>query len=153
MAHVEVFGDFAKHLLKNYQDTSLEKLSALLEHLEEMHKYFLKEYAFFEVSWPLTITQHKRNIDKLKSKLMEKKEETSRKRAAGHEEHTYKPACLPDISLPTFKGDYADWPAFGDLFRGVISENSKLGGGGKTPLSAYIGGTTGSAHRQHSIKQ
>lgn len=124
------------------EETSLEELNQLSLHLEETHKTFIKEHAYFEVSWPSALINHeyftknahseesllylaaRRSISKLRHSFsvatpQPQSQATLNEPARAH-------SRLPDITLPKFSGDYSSWPAFRDLFSSMILLNQRL---------------------------
>ncbi|XP_036150702.1 uncharacterized protein LOC118648495 [Monomorium pharaonis] len=122
------------------EETSLDELNQLLSHIEEIHKAFTKEHAYFEVSWPSALVNHdyftkgaqleetmlhlaaKRTISRLRNALTVTPAQptTASTSSATHDSH------LPDISLPKFSGVYSDWPEYRDLFGSMIINNERL---------------------------
>ncbi|XP_011859306.1 PREDICTED: uncharacterized protein LOC105556806 [Vollenhovia emeryi] len=124
-------------------ETSLEEVSQIQQLVEETHKAFIKEHAYFEMSWPAALTQHEyfaENAHQAESRCY-----LQARRVIGVLRHALAPAQpaqpttsssagearqtlsrLPDISLPKFTGEYAAWPAFRDLFTSLIMQNEQL---------------------------
>lgn len=125
------------------EETSIEELSQILLALEETHKAFVREHAYFEVSWPAALIDHEyfRNG----THMEEAQYYTTARRSIGRLRTNLVAAAacnaipaipcptvrrersrLPDISIPTFKGDYTAWPAFRDLFKSLVLDDDQL---------------------------
>ncbi|XP_077272382.1 uncharacterized protein LOC143902973 isoform X1 [Temnothorax americanus] len=122
-------------------DTSLDEVLQISIQLEEVHKAFLKEHAYFEVSWPAALIAHeyfsknafaveakecmtaRRALAKLKGALAERIAPTTAPVAAQPSQSQQR---LPDISIPSFKGVYEAWPTYRDLFKAVIYDSQRL---------------------------
>ncbi|XP_011861466.1 PREDICTED: uncharacterized protein LOC105558413, partial [Vollenhovia emeryi] len=126
--------------------TSLEEVAQFQLLIEETHKAFIKEHAYFEVSWPSALTHHeyfsknarqaesrcymqaRRVIGVLRHALAAAQPaqpaQPQTSSSAGEDRRTH--SRLPDISLPKFTGEYAAWPAFRDLFTSLILSNQQL---------------------------
>ncbi|XP_011860461.1 PREDICTED: uncharacterized protein LOC105557754 [Vollenhovia emeryi] len=122
--------------------TSLEEVGQFQLLIEETHKAFLKEHAYFEVSWPSALIHHdyfaenahqqesrcymqaRRVIGVLRHALAAQPAQSQTSSSAGEDRRTH--SRLRDISLPKFTGEYAAWPAFRDLFSSLIISNQQL---------------------------
>ncbi|XP_071579859.1 uncharacterized protein [Temnothorax nylanderi] len=122
-------------------DTSVDEILQISIQLEEVHKAFLKEHAYFEVSWPATLITHeyfsknafaveaqecmadRRSLAKLKGALAER---LAPKAALEPAQPSQSQQRLPDINIPSFKGDYAAWPTYRDLFKAVIYDSRQI---------------------------
>ncbi|XP_071578378.1 uncharacterized protein [Temnothorax nylanderi] len=123
------------------EDTPLEEILQISMHLEEVHKAFLKEHAYFKVTWPAALIHHeyftknvhatearyhmtaRRAIAKIKSAFIERPAQKSLSESSQPLRDNQR---LPDINIPSFKGDYAAWPTYRDLFKAVIYDNRRL---------------------------
>ncbi|XP_077265656.1 uncharacterized protein LOC143899311 [Temnothorax americanus] len=103
----------------------LEEVIQISMHLEEANKAFLKEHAYFEVSWPAALIDHeyfsndafaveaeecmtaRRALAKLKGALAEKIAPTTAPVAAQPSQSQQR---LPDINIPSFKGVRGETP-------------------------------------------
>ncbi|XP_024877306.1 uncharacterized protein LOC112458103 [Temnothorax curvispinosus] len=128
-------------LPSSVEDTSVDEILQISIQLEEVHKAFLKEHAYFEVSWPAALVDHeyfsndafaveaeecmtaRRALAKLKGALAEKIAPTTAPVAAQPSQSQQR---LPDISIPSFKGVYEAWPTYRDLFKAVIYDSQRL---------------------------
>ncbi|XP_071644033.1 uncharacterized protein [Temnothorax longispinosus] len=128
-------------LPSSVEDTSVDEVLQISIQLEEVHKAFLKEHAYFEVSWPAALIDHeyfsndafaveaeecmtaRRALAKLKGALAEKIAPTTAPVAAQPAQSQQR---LPDISIPSFKGVYEAWPTYRDLFKAVIYDSQRL---------------------------
>ncbi|XP_011858259.1 PREDICTED: uncharacterized protein LOC105555829 [Vollenhovia emeryi] len=121
------------------ESTSLGEVNAALSQLEELHKAFLKDHAYFEITWPEAYLDHEYFADNINEKeahlvisaklLLNKVKQRltpSSPRAASPDPEKPVHSRLPDIKLPKFNGDYSTWPTFRDLFSSVILQHSKL---------------------------
>ncbi|XP_011858680.1 PREDICTED: uncharacterized protein LOC105556206 [Vollenhovia emeryi] len=123
--------------------TSLEEVSQFQLLIEETHKAFIKEHAYFEMSWPSALIHHeyfaenahqeesrcymqaRRVLGVLRHALAAAQPaQPQTSSSAGETRQTH--SRLPDISLPKFTGEYAAWPAFRDLFSSLIISNEQL---------------------------
>ncbi|XP_011859121.1 PREDICTED: uncharacterized protein LOC105556636 [Vollenhovia emeryi] len=122
--------------------TSLEEVSQFQLLIEETHKAFIKEHAYFEVSWPSALIHHeyfaenahqeeslcymqaRRVIGVLRHALTAQAAQPQTSSSAGETRQTF--SRLPDITLPKFTGEYAAWPTFRDLFTSLIISNDQL---------------------------
>ncbi|XP_071647546.1 uncharacterized protein [Temnothorax longispinosus] len=123
-------------------DTSVDEVLQISIQLEEVHKAFLKEHAYFEVSWPAALIAHeyfsknafaveaeecmtaRRALAKLKGALSEK---IAPKTAPAEAQPSQSQQRLPpDISIPSFKGVYEAWLTYRDLFKAVIYDSQRL---------------------------
>ncbi|XP_071577176.1 uncharacterized protein [Temnothorax nylanderi] len=122
-------------------DTSVDEILQISIQLEEVHKAFLKEHAYFEVSWPAALIAHeyfsqnafaveaqecmaaRRSLAKLKGALAER---LAPKAALEPAQPAQSQQRLPDINIPSFKGDYATWLTYRDLFRAVILDSRQI---------------------------
>ncbi|XP_071642982.1 uncharacterized protein [Temnothorax longispinosus] len=125
----------AEHTLK--VQTQMNRIATL----EEVHKAFLKEHAYFVVSWPAALIAHeyfsknafaveaqecmmaRRSLAKLKGALAEK---IAPKAASETAQPPRSQPRLPDINIPSFKGEYEAWPTYRDLFKAVIYDSQRL---------------------------
>ncbi|XP_036144956.1 uncharacterized protein LOC118646364 [Monomorium pharaonis] len=132
----------AEMLPQSHEETSLEELNQFWLQIEETHKAFNKEHAYFEVSWPAALTNYeyfsrnahqqeilhymaaRRLIGKLRHSLTVQPAPAEAISASSKERRVN--SRLPDLSLPKFSGDYAAWPAFRDLFVSIILFNQQL---------------------------
>ncbi|XP_077278613.1 uncharacterized protein LOC143906407 [Temnothorax americanus] len=123
------------------EDTSVDEVLQISIQLEEVHKAFLKEHAYFEVSWPAALIDHeyfsndafaveaeecmtaRRALAKLKDALAEKIAPTTAPVAAQPSQSQQR---LPDINIPSFKGVYEAWSTYRDLFKAVIYDSQRL---------------------------
>ena len=96
----------------------MEELKVYTSQMEEIHKAFLKDHAYFEAVWPAAHRKHeyfsnkmhltesqlclniRLNLSRLKQELEPYQPQTT------HGSSTA-PGNLPELSLPMFKGDYA----------------------------------------------
>ncbi|XP_071581073.1 uncharacterized protein [Temnothorax nylanderi] len=122
-------------------DTSVDEILQISIQLEEVHKAFLKEHTYFEASWPAALITHeyfsknafaveaqecmaaRRSLAKLKGALAER---LAPKAALETVQPSQSQQRLPDINIPSFKGDYATWPTYRDLFRAVILDSRQI---------------------------
>ncbi|XP_071578007.1 uncharacterized protein [Temnothorax nylanderi] len=100
-------------------DTSVDEILQISIQLEEVHKAFLKEHAYFEVSWPAALIAHeyfsrnafaveaqecmaaRRSLAKLKGTLAER---LAPKAASETAQLSQSQLRLPDINIQSFKG-------------------------------------------------
>ncbi|XP_077282302.1 uncharacterized protein LOC143908492 [Temnothorax americanus] len=122
-------------------DTSVDEVLQISTQLEEVHKAFLKEHAYFEISWPAALIAHeyfsknafaveaeecmmaRRALARLKGALAERMAPTTAPVAPQPSQSEQR---LPDISIPSFKGVYEAWPTYRDLFKAVIYDSQRL---------------------------
>ncbi|XP_011859478.1 PREDICTED: uncharacterized protein LOC105556970 [Vollenhovia emeryi] len=142
MGRIAALREFTESLPEVPAETSNEEVSQIQNLIEETHKAFVKEHAYFEVSWPTTLTHHeyfaenahqaelrcymqaRRVIGVLRHALAAQPAQQQTSSSAGEARQTL--SRLPDISLPKFTGEYAAWPAFRDLFTSLIMQNEQL---------------------------
>ncbi|XP_071575585.1 uncharacterized protein [Temnothorax nylanderi] len=123
------------------EDSSLEEIIQISMHLEKVLKAFLKEHSYFEVSWPAALIQHeyfsknvyaakardymaaRRAVAKIKSGFLER---PAPKSVSESSQFSHDNQRLPDINIPSFKGDYAAWPTYRDLFKAVIYDSRRF---------------------------
>ncbi|XP_011882055.1 PREDICTED: uncharacterized protein LOC105569874, partial [Vollenhovia emeryi] len=142
MGRIAALREFTESLPDVPAETSNEEVSQIQQLIEETHKAFVKEHAYFEVSWPTTLTHHeyfaenahqaelrcymqaRRVIGVLRHALAD--QPVQPQTSSSTSENRQPLSRLPDISLPKFTGEYAAWPAFRDLFTSLIMENEQL---------------------------
>ncbi|XP_024872453.1 uncharacterized protein LOC112455013 [Temnothorax curvispinosus] len=135
MNRIETVRIISKTLPSTVDDTSVDEVLQILIQLEKVHKAFLKEHAYFEVSWPAALIAHeyfsknafaveareciaaRRSLAKLKGALAERLAPKAASEAAQPSQSQQR---LPDITIPLFKGEYGAWPTYLDLFKAVI---------------------------------
>ncbi|XP_011867274.1 PREDICTED: uncharacterized protein LOC105561682, partial [Vollenhovia emeryi] len=59
LGRISTLKAIAEILPESLAETSVEEVNQLWLQIEETHKALLKEHAYFEVSWPSTLTHHK----------------------------------------------------------------------------------------------
>ncbi|XP_071579349.1 uncharacterized protein [Temnothorax nylanderi] len=140
MCRVESIRKLVESIPDSATDTSLGRVTAQITQLEELHKAFLKEHAYFEVTWPESFLDHeyfsnnvhfnetllvcsdREALTQLKHELTEPLLTQNLTTQLNRPAHPR----LPEISLPSFDGSYTAWPQFKELFSSVIMDSSRL---------------------------
>jgi len=132
--------NIAETQLISLTDASLDEINTLTAQLDEVHKAFTREHAYFEVTWPEAHLDHHyftNNIHEkeahhvLSAKLMLSRLRhnlggASSSHTVSRDSEPQAHSRLPDIKLSKFNGDYANWPSFRELFSAVILQHAKL---------------------------
>lgn len=118
-------------------DVIIDKLKVYSSQVDEIHKAFLKDHAYFEVTWPAAHLSHEYFTTNMhlkesqlcfnfKLSLSRLKQELEPVEPPHSQSSSATPGNLPELSLPTFKGDYLAWPAYSELFTALISSSKQL---------------------------
>ena len=133
---------FMKELLEvlppSHDGLTLQEVDQWSAQVEEIHKLFLKQHEYFEMTWPTAHIEHEYFSTSIFNQEVSACSKLRRTLARLHSALQPRPrimdppttpgACsrLPDITLPKFKGSYLEWPTFRDLFQSLIFNNSNL---------------------------
>ena len=118
-------------------NTSFEELKVYSTQVEEIHRAFAKDHAYFEAVWPAAHLNHEYFTNtvhvtetqlclqiKLKLGKLRQELEPFLPQPTHHSQTT--PGNLPELSIPTFSGDYLEWPAYSELFTAIIGSSKLL---------------------------
>lgn len=106
-----------------YKQTNLEISKTATTELRKTERYFTEDtfYTCEDVylEFKTLMKEHLAEINLPKISTSSEKEAT-------HKTETQKLTKLPPIKIPTFSGNYTEWPSFYDLFKSLIHTNSTL---------------------------
>ncbi|XP_044754984.1 uncharacterized protein LOC123313938 [Coccinella septempunctata] len=141
MSRLQLMKDiFSK--LSNVSTWTVQDLSHTQEQLQDLHKNFSKTHSYFESAWPESCLDHEyfassvffeeyslyqsafSKLIQLNMSLNPVDSQPSTSAQAPQPSQT-RPR-LPDISIPTFSGDFSKWPAFRDLFQSLVINSTSI---------------------------
>ncbi|KAK0160216.1 hypothetical protein PV328_007644 [Microctonus aethiopoides] len=106
-----------------------EVVTEHLNYADSVHKAFLKEHSYFEVTWPKAFTHHEYFAEnvfmsesyvyaRIKTKLIARKEKPvapPQSTPATTSSTHLQTSKLPDLALPDFSGDMKEWSSFKEM--------------------------------------
>lgn len=119
------------------KDWTAQELARILEHVQEIHQAFSKTHTHFEAAWPEACLDHPYFSDSvfleehclyqsITTKLGCLATIVDPQSVSSLTQSTQSRPRLPDIAIPTFAGDYSQWPAFRDLFKSLVIDAEQL---------------------------
>lgn len=142
MSRYQLLEELCAQLHQSHEPVTAATINEHLQTVDDIHKAFLKEHAYFESTWPKEHLTHKYWTEKIffnesilfsriKCKLSTLRQPTPviqppTESSIGDHSGSSVSNKLPELTLPIFKGDIKDWPAFRELFNILILKNRML---------------------------
>ncbi|KAL0849314.1 hypothetical protein ABMA28_013636 [Loxostege sticticalis] len=103
---------------KLYQTCKIDEISASSYHTDEVYDHTEDTYIFFKSTM-------KAELNRLLI-LRTDRSASVKSTNSGESKSNSSFVKLPKISIPTFSGNYSEWPTFRDLFVSLVDKNSSL---------------------------
>ncbi|XP_049308677.1 uncharacterized protein LOC125777630 [Bactrocera dorsalis] len=123
--------------IDNFRDKDSSAIKAILQSAEEVHRAFLKEHSFLEITWPVVHLNHEyfaNDVYTQEASIICDIRQLAAVRLQPIDTHapqSYREAVqpqpkLPKLPLPNFDGGYQHWTSFCSLFQSMVINNSTL---------------------------
>ena len=128
---VQALNNLRSQLPTHAHATSINKITLIIDQVEEIHSTFCKEHEYLEAVWPSKFLDHDYfekevaaeeqqlvwTMKILLNWLKEDVEAIMATRPAASSSSASRASKLPEIQLPKFSGNYSQWPAYSELLR------------------------------------
>lgn len=122
------------------EDVTVGELDGWVAHIEELHQSFVEEHVSLEQAWLAAYAGHqyfeqdthgqeqsivmltRSRLSRLRSQLMARQVPTGNNSTGSAQDFSK----LPSWQLPSFSGDYKEWPEFIQMFRTLVLDKQQV---------------------------